>query len=336
MTFNEVIDLDTERKVARQVRVPAPILLLLFGFLIMTAAVLGYVLEERRAWIGACVLFVLLSLYVSIIADLNRPASGSIQESQEPMLMLRQSLKAQPPQVFDRFHGERTAMTGRRLRLDRRCLLPRPCSAAASMGPDYVKPEVEVPPAYRFGELTAETVQQPAWWNAYADPHLDGLVREALANNRDLQDRNARGSTNSRPSSPARGRRRLPQVGYGLSGNRSRASEQNIPDFVDPLSTTFSSLLVGQLGNRPLGPHPPRDRSRARQPAGDRGSAPRRHPDPDFVGDHDLRHSARLRRAIAGHAGDRRRPQEIGRAVRDEAGGGLDLRIRNVAGARRI
>jgi len=102
-TFNELIDLDTERKVARLVKVPAPILLLMYAFLLVTAAVLGFVLEERRAWFGACVLFLLLSLYVSIIADLNRPASGSIQESQEPMLMLKDSLLKQPPAVFDRF-----------------------------------------------------------------------------------------------------------------------------------------------------------------------------------------------------------------------------------------
>ena len=101
MTFNEVIDLDTERKVARLVRVPVPVLLLLYSFLNMTAGVLGFVLEGRRAWLGAFVLFVLLSLYVSIIADLNRPASGNIRESQEPMLMLRQALKAQPPKIFD-------------------------------------------------------------------------------------------------------------------------------------------------------------------------------------------------------------------------------------------
>lgn len=103
MTFNEVIDLDTERKVARQVRVPAPVLLLLYGFLLLTALVLGYVLEDRRGRIGAAALFVLMSLYVSIIADLSRPAAGSILESQEPMLMLQASLKAQPPIVFDRF-----------------------------------------------------------------------------------------------------------------------------------------------------------------------------------------------------------------------------------------
>ena len=46
----------------------------------LTAAVLGYVLEERRAG-SVPVLFVLLSLYVSIITDLNRPTSGTFAES---------------------------------------------------------------------------------------------------------------------------------------------------------------------------------------------------------------------------------------------------------------
>jgi hypothetical protein len=106
MTFNEVIDLDTERKISRKLHMPKEVLQLLFGFLILIAAVLGYVLEERRGRIGAAVLFLLLSLYVGIIADLNRPISGNIRESQEPMLMLRASLKAQPPAAFDRYRTE--------------------------------------------------------------------------------------------------------------------------------------------------------------------------------------------------------------------------------------
>ena len=109
-------------------------------------------------------------------------------------------------------------------------------------GPDYVKPTVEVPTAYRFGEQFAGTGQQPAWWNAYRDPYLDGLVREALANNLDLRIATARvdefaailAGTRSQGS---------PQIGYGASANRSRASEDKIPDFVNPLSTTFSTLL---------------------------------------------------------------------------------------------
>jgi len=106
MTFNEVIDLDTERKISRKLRMPNEVLQLLFGFLIVTAAVLGYVLEDRRGRIGAATLFVLLSLYVGVIADLNRPTSGNIRESQEAMLMLQASLKSQPPAAFDRYRSE--------------------------------------------------------------------------------------------------------------------------------------------------------------------------------------------------------------------------------------
>jgi hypothetical protein len=72
----------------------------------LTAAVLGYVLEERRGRIGAGVLFVLLSLYVGVIADLNRPTSGNIREAQDAMLMLQASLKSQPPEAFDRYRTE--------------------------------------------------------------------------------------------------------------------------------------------------------------------------------------------------------------------------------------
>ena len=109
-------------------------------------------------------------------------------------------------------------------------------------GPDYTKPEVAVPSTYRFAEVSAEMGQQPAWWNAYHDPHLDGLVREALLSNRDLRIASARVDEFAAILAGTRSQG-LPQVGYGLSGNRSRASEQKIPAIVNPLSTTFSSLL---------------------------------------------------------------------------------------------
>jgi len=108
-------------------------------------------------------------------------------------------------------------------------------------GPDYVKPEVEVPAAYRF-QMPAETLQQPAWWNAYADPHLDALVQEALANNRDLRVASARVDEFAAILAGTRSQA-FPQIGYGLSANRSRASEQKLPDFVDPMSTNFAAAL---------------------------------------------------------------------------------------------
>jgi multidrug efflux system outer membrane protein len=68
------------------------------------------------------------------------------------------------------------------------------------------------------------------------------MVRECLANNRDLRIATARVDEFSAIVVGTRSQG-LPQVGYGISGNRSRTSEEKLPDFVDPLSTTFSTLL---------------------------------------------------------------------------------------------
>ena len=108
-------------------------------------------------------------------------------------------------------------------------------------GPDYVKPVVDVPPAYRFADQSLG-IARPTWWSAYGDVHLNSLVQEALANNADLRIATARidefaailAGTKSQAS---------PQIGYGASGNRSRASEDKIPDLLDPYSTTFNALL---------------------------------------------------------------------------------------------
>lgn len=112
-------------------------------------------------------------------------------------------------------------------------------------GPDYQKPPVEVPSNYRFADqaylMPAPTANQP-WWDGFGDPMLEHLVREALANNRDLRIATARVDEFAAILMGTRSQA-YPQVGYGLSGNRQRASEQIIPDIVDPMSTTWSSLL---------------------------------------------------------------------------------------------
>jgi hypothetical protein len=50
------------------------------------------------------VLFTLLGLMMLLIVDIDRPTSGGIRESQEPMLQLQSFLKAQPPQTFDQLN----------------------------------------------------------------------------------------------------------------------------------------------------------------------------------------------------------------------------------------
>lgn len=110
-------------------------------------------------------------------------------------------------------------------------------------GPDYARPTVEVPGQYRFAPASLETeTVQGTWWSGFGDPQLDALVREAVANNRDLRIATARVDEFAAILAGTRSQG-LPQVGYAASGSRARASEEKIPALVDPLSTTFSTVL---------------------------------------------------------------------------------------------
>ena len=112
-------------------------------------------------------------------------------------------------------------------------------------GPNYVKPEVEVPGAYRFTGPPPQTdplAAGQAWWSGYGDQYLDALVVEALVNNRDLRIATARVDEFAAILAGTRSQG-LPQIGYSLSGQRSRASEEKIPAIVNPLSTTFGAFL---------------------------------------------------------------------------------------------
>src|SRR5258706_10635123 len=59
--------------------------------------------------------------------------------------------------------------------------------SACMVGPDYLRPEVEVPPAWRLGAAEAGEISNIAWWEQFQDPALSTLVRTALENNKDLQ-----------------------------------------------------------------------------------------------------------------------------------------------------
>ena len=102
-TMNNLIDMDATRKAGRQTHVPAVVFLALFLYLFVAAGVISYVVSAKRSRQTAWVLFMLLGLFLLLIIDIDRPTSGGIRESQEPMLQLQSFLKAQPPESFDRF-----------------------------------------------------------------------------------------------------------------------------------------------------------------------------------------------------------------------------------------
>src|SRR5262249_34069271 len=102
-TMNHMIDLDASRKAARLAHVPTEVLVVLSIYIVITGGVLGYVLTGFRGQIAGAFLITLLTGSLGLIIDLERPTVGGIVESQAPMELLLQSLKSQPPEVFDRW-----------------------------------------------------------------------------------------------------------------------------------------------------------------------------------------------------------------------------------------
>jgi multidrug efflux system outer membrane protein len=59
--------------------------------------------------------------------------------------------------------------------------------AGCAIGPDYKRPRVVEPPTFR-GQVTTEaaSLADAPWWDAFRDPILKELIREALQNNYDV------------------------------------------------------------------------------------------------------------------------------------------------------
>ena len=62
--------------------------------------------------------------------------------------------------------------------------------SSCTVGPDYHRPSVDLPNAYRGATavgMPAPSVGDLAWWELFEDPALQALIREALTANYDLQ-----------------------------------------------------------------------------------------------------------------------------------------------------
>ena len=104
-SMNAMIDADSSRRAERQANVPSRVLSALFLYLVITAAVFGYVLAGKRARITATILMGLLAISLLLIIDIDQPKRGHIVESQAPMEAVLEILKNQPPGTYDRWRG---------------------------------------------------------------------------------------------------------------------------------------------------------------------------------------------------------------------------------------
>jgi len=104
------------------------------------------------------------------------------------------------------------------------------------VGPDYVRPGLDVPAAFTYEDGDPRETANTSWWKQLQDPVLDRLINEALADNRDIKIAAANIEQAAAVLLQARAPL-FPQAGYSGTGRRERASESA----GTPLSQTLSN-----------------------------------------------------------------------------------------------
>jgi hypothetical protein len=91
-SLNEVTNIHAERvALGLQVRVPTPIWVMLFSFMVLAMIGVGYqtaIAESRRSWV-MLTLVVSFALVIALIAELDRPQARYLRVPQQPLADLR-------------------------------------------------------------------------------------------------------------------------------------------------------------------------------------------------------------------------------------------------------
>jgi multidrug efflux system outer membrane protein len=118
--------------------------------------------------------------------------------------------------------------------------------AGCTMGPDYVRPPVDAPAAFRFEPGTAADTANTLWWKQFGDPVLDAMIDEALANNLDVKTAAANVAQAAALLTQTRSAL-FPQAGYAGTGERSRVPDAGlaaiVPNYPNP-QTSYQALLT--------------------------------------------------------------------------------------------
>lgn len=113
------------------------------------------------------------------------------------------------------------------------------------LGPNYVRPTVEVPATYRFAQGEAAEIANTTWWEQFQDPVLDQLIATALLENRDVKIAAARVDEFQAQFVTTRSAL-FPQVVAGADASRQRASQASgipIPNGVSPIYNQFDATV---------------------------------------------------------------------------------------------
>ena len=108
--------------------------------------------------------------------------------------------------------------------------------AGCTVGPDYKRPGVEAPPAWRYAAETSGSLADLGWWEVFQDAVLQGYIRTALEENKDLQVAVAR-VAEARAQLGVTRAAQFPEVNGSASYANQRFSQQSFPfNALDPLS----------------------------------------------------------------------------------------------------
>ena len=126
------------------------------------------------------------------------------------------------------------------------CALPAMVAAGCMVGPDYQRPQVDTPQAFRFESTDTAAVADVEWWKQFGDTTLDGLIVEALANNKDVQIAAANVEQAAGVLTTTRAPL-FPQIGYDGSGGKYRFSENGTTDLAAGIDnpTDVYQVLAG-------------------------------------------------------------------------------------------
>ena len=129
--------------------------------------------------------------------------------------------------------------------------------ASCSVGPDYVRPEIQAPPAYT--ELDGWKTAQPsdpiargAWWEMFGDPQLDELEKQADAANQTVAAALASYSQ-ARALVAAAQSAYYPQVTVGIGATKGRSNvaqglgTHTTSEYVLPLDASWEIDLWGRV-----------------------------------------------------------------------------------------
>lgn len=94
-SVNDVVDIGSEREAVSLARIPSSVVHMLLGYTMISAFLLGYsqLKASTPQQLANKMLFILLTLALVSIFDLDRPATGAIRVSQQPMAELIASFR---------------------------------------------------------------------------------------------------------------------------------------------------------------------------------------------------------------------------------------------------